>query len=171
MLRRTHRVVRLLKAFITVDEYRPEDLTVRIGAYARDDLPEGPLPLCREHWAWQIGATRWELELPAYDYDPPGTRGPRRCAAAVSIRRPGCRIIELASTSGEKDRVEIWHRTEGMLRGYTIVPDVIWGQEDAELYVLLRDRGDDPDTARNTVLTAGDAQVDSLLANLRARSS
>jgi hypothetical protein len=151
---RNDRVLRLLKAFITVDEFSPLDLVVRRGPYYHGDRPaRGSLEVCRTHW-------RYALK------DNP-LRPTRHRSCSLGTSGGGCVLVSIRTEEAEKDRVEITHRGT-LLRGFYIMPSALRDAEDRKLYTLLRDRGATPDEARNSVLGLGLEGIDRLIAQIEA---
>lgn len=156
-----NKLSRCLKAFIEVDEFDLANLTVKIGHYYYN---EPPSDFDRDRRLYWCHAHSRAVVLTRYRGDPIpwSSTAQRGCQRAQGA----CVMAEIALETTDKDLVEIWHRQE-RIRHWYIYPNALRDDEDIEAYRLLRERGDDPDTARNSVLGLGHKGVDRLLAQLR----
>lgn len=170
--RKPDRLSRLMRAFLEVDEFDLEDLSIGIGAYGwsaahdwtrdhNDDYPQQR----RIYWC---SAHRRTVRLAREIHHPTSwnTLVHRGCSDGTPH---DCDMHEVDSHSVDKDVVEVRHRGQPIRRWY-LTPYVLRDREDVTLYKLLRERGDDPDTARDTVLAMGHASIDRLIAQLRQAS-
>lgn len=167
------RLPRLLRAFTRYDGMELRDLRVGLGAYTDttsydeygDDV-RGRRPrlrVCRTHW-------RVAHERPSFLDRLAPPPGGERCDYRAELTGR-CSLYAMNTYRSEKDVVEVSLATESgqkVLRTIYVIPSVLSDSEQRDLYVHLRERGDDPDTARNSVLTLGYESIDRLLAQIRA---